>query len=229
MAPAAEQQMPQPTAGYPQQQQAYAPPQQHVQPDDHILAGQQFELPMGGSKYCKKMDDSMPLTLQNVMSPDEYREQAEDINDLLERTSEPYVRFIKTFQVTYIVVLIVMMVLFVGAFIGSFFTMGLTIVALFIVWIPAVIAIIAGTFYARYAIAEKKKAGDEECRAGLAAISEKWNPRGIAWRQKEGEAVFANLTMGRRRMKLSDELSSMGWHTQQIQISGSTTVFVVYL
>lgn len=186
--------------GYPQQEQAFAPQQQFIQADSDALAGCQFELPMGGGKYSKKVDDGMPLTLQNVMTPAEYKEQVEAINDLLETTSEPYVRFIKTFQTVYIITIIVLLVLFVGAFIGSFFTMGLTIVALFVVWIPAVIGMIAATFYARYAIADKKKSGDEASRAGLAAISEKWLPRGIAWRQKEGEAVFANLTAGRRRM-----------------------------
>lgn len=198
MAPAAEQQTVQPIVGF--EQQGYAPQQQSVQPDGVALAGSQFDLPMDSGKYSKKVDTTMPLVLQNVMTPEEYREQVQEINDLLERTSEPYVRFIPTFQTIYVVVLVVMIALFIGAFIGAFFTMGITIVALFIVWIPATIGIIGGTFYARYAIAEKKKKGDEQSRLGLATISEKWLPRGIAWRQKEGEAVFAQLTAGRRRL-----------------------------
>mmetsp|Transcript_1335 Transcript_1335/g.4809 ORF Transcript_1335/g.4809 Transcript_1335/m.4809 type:complete len:306 (-) Transcript_1335:55-972(-) len=185
-----------PSADTPAPPVSYAP---QIQSDD-VLAGREFELPMVGGPYAKLVDPSMPLMLQNTMGSDEYKDQVEEINQLLEESSRPYVNFITRFRTFYITTMIALMVFFFVCFILAFFTAGISIIVLFVVWVPAVPALIIGTFYSRFAIKEKKRQGDEKSRVGLSEINEKWRQRGIAWRQKEGSPVFVNTTGTRRRM-----------------------------
>ena len=106
----------------------------HYVQDDMALAGREVDLPMTGGAYAKYVDDSMPLMLNNVMTRDEYRHQVEEINDLIHKTSDPYLSAINTLRKVIYGTMFVMLASFVICFVLIFFTFGLSLIALFFIW-----------------------------------------------------------------------------------------------
>lgn len=174
-----------------------APAVVHYVQDDMALAGREVDLPMTEGKYAKLVDPSMPLMLNNVMTRQEYQRQVEEINDLIHRTSEPYVSAIGTYVKVLYGLMFAMLGTFIVCFVLIFFTFGLSMIALFIIWFVLAIFSIVYRFSMTSKIKKMKREGDEKSRRGLGEISEKWAPRGIAWRQKEGQAQMMVST--RRR------------------------------
>eukprot|EP00011_Vannellida_sp_DIVA3-517-6-12_P014076 CAMPEP_0114623454 /NCGR_PEP_ID=MMETSP0168-20121206/10259_1 /TAXON_ID=95228 ORGANISM="Vannella sp., Strain DIVA3 517/6/12" /NCGR_SAMPLE_ID=MMETSP0168 /ASSEMBLY_ACC=CAM_ASM_000044 /LENGTH=317 /DNA_ID=CAMNT_0001834697 /DNA_START=21 /DNA_END=974 /DNA_ORIENTATION=- len=196
MAPAVDQSTPLVGGPHP----ASAPVMVHYMQDDAALAGREIDLPMTEGKYAKMVDPSMPLMLQNVMTRDEYKHQVEEINDLLHKTSDPYVKAISNYIKVVYGIAIVMLASFLICFVLIFFTFGLSFIVLFFLWLVLIIFSFAYRLTMRSKIKTLKDKGDEQSRHGLNDISDKWAPRGIAWRQKEGSAQMMVSTRRRGMM-----------------------------
>jgi len=159
------------------------------------LAGREFELPaITESNGLRMLETQMPLMLSNVMDRREYKEQAEEINREFAITGADFVGRQKRLRNAVIAFFVVIMVVMIVGIVASLFTFGLAMIPAMVIYMVILIVYIVYVIYAGFSIKKARANQIAIDRAFLVEVSERWAPRGIAFRLREGAPVAVGAT-----------------------------------